>query len=45
MFHGRKKQTSTPLTPEQQAANKEKLSKILLINQTMLAKRADKEYT
>lgn len=45
MFHGRKKEAFKQPTPEEVAAAKDKLNKIVLINTTMLAKRNAKEYT
>ena len=44
MYHGRKKQAKEALTPEQLKEIEAKLQKITLINQTLLRKRANKEY-
>jgi len=44
MYHGRKKQAKEALTPEQLREIEAKLQKITLINQTLLRKRANKEY-
>lgn len=44
MYHGRKKQAKEELTPEQRREIETKLDKITLINQTLLRKRASKEY-
>lgn len=45
MFHGRKKQALKVPTEEEVKANAEKLEKIVIINQTMLKKRAEKDYS
>ena len=44
MIHGRKKQAKEELTAEQRKEIETKLTKITLINQTLLRKRASKEY-
>jgi geranylgeranyl transferase type-2 subunit alpha len=44
MYHGRKKQAKEELTAEQKKEIESKLQKILLINQTLLKKRANKDY-
>ena len=44
MFHGRKKQSQTPLTAEEQKQNDAKLTMILQINQAILAKKQKLEF-
>lgn len=44
MYHGRKKQARESLSEEQRCEIEAKLEKITLINQTLLRKRAAKEY-
>jgi len=44
MYHGRKKQAKEELTEDQRKEIEAKLQKITLINQTLLRKRASKEY-
>lgn len=44
MYHGRKKQAKEALTAEQLKEIETKLQKITVINQTLLKKRANKEY-
>ena len=44
MYHGRKKQAKEELTQEQLKEIQAKLQKITVINQTLLKKRANKEY-
>lgn len=45
MFHGRKKQAVKVLSEEEKSANAQKLEKIIIINQQMLIKREQKDYS
>ena len=45
MFHGRKKQAVKVLSDEEKIANAQKLEKIIIINQQMLIKREQKDYS
>lgn len=45
MFHGRKKQVTKVPTEDEVKANQEKLSKIVTINQQILQKRTQKDYS